>query len=57
MHEYTTLYDEMFIGMRGRETLCDKNFQSIEHFDMQFDIHLLLQTATAIGRNKARDLF
>ena len=28
----------------------------IDPFDMQFDVHLFLQAATAIGRNKARVL-
>ena len=35
-------------------TLC---FQLMEPFDMQFDIHLFLQTVTVIGRNKSRDSF
>jgi len=29
----------------------------IEPCDLQFDLHLFLQTATAIGKTKSRDLF
>ena len=37
--------------------MCKLRINPIDPFDIQFDRHLFPLTATAIGRNKSRDLF
>ena len=55
-----SVFSQYFLSHLVFDLSCQKAITQqipIEPFDLQFGLHLFLQAATVIGRNKPRDLF